>query len=172
MRRRPHRRLVRTAAAATAAAAALVGCGNKTIDAGKLEATVKSRIEEQQGLRVEEVDCPDHRKAKAGDTFACRAAVAGQEVRMRVDQRDDGRLDVVYDQAILSPAKVAEQMRAQLSDKTGVALTVDCGNDEVLVRDVGGTFQCVATDPSGAPARVVATVLNTAGEVSFEVPGT
>ena len=162
------RRLARTAVVV----ATLAGCASATIDAGKLEGRMRSQLEERSGAEVGRVDCPDDREAKAGDVFACEATVGGQPVRLKVTQRDDeGSVDFAIEQAILSPAKVADEVRAQLRAQAGVELTVNCGDEEVLVRDVGATFECTATDASGAPARVVGTVLDTAGQFSFEVPG-
>ena len=158
--------------AAAVALAVAAGCGSATIDAGELEDRMRSQLEERSGAEVGSVDCPDGREVEAGDTFDCEATVGGQPVRLKVTQRDDeGSVDFATDQAILSPARVAEEIGAQLSAQTGVDLHVDCGGGEVLVRDVGATFECVAQGPDETAARVVGTVLDTAGQFSFEVPG-
>jgi Domain of unknown function (DUF4333) len=72
------------------AALALSACGTKVLNTGKLETSIKQGIEQQAGLRVKSVGCPNKVKIKAGDTFNCTAVTTGGDrATVRVVQQDD-----------------------------------------------------------------------------------
>lgn len=66
-----------------------VGCGGGTVDGGGLEDELKPRIEEQLGVAVKSVDCPDNVQARDGGRFQCRfTTLAGETDVVPVVQRD------------------------------------------------------------------------------------
>lgn len=61
------------------------------LDTGQIETEIQSGIEEQNpGVTVSSVDCPDDVQAEAGNTFTCTANVEGQgPAEVTVTQTDD-----------------------------------------------------------------------------------
>jgi uncharacterized protein DUF4333 len=73
-----------------AGALAASGCGDKTLDTGKLEGKIKDGIEKQAGVKIKAVACPEDVKVKKGDTFNCKATTSsGQTANVKVTQKDD-----------------------------------------------------------------------------------
>jgi Domain of unknown function (DUF4333) len=73
-----------------AGALAVAGCGDKKLDTGKLEGKIKDGIEQQAGVKIKSVDCPDDVEVKKGDSFNCKATTtSGQTANVKVSQRDD-----------------------------------------------------------------------------------
>ena len=68
-------------------ALAATGCGD--VDTGKAEDAIEKGIREQTGAKEVRVDCPSDVEAKKGDTFECRATVAGETAPVSVTQQDD-----------------------------------------------------------------------------------
>lgn len=67
----------------------LSGCTN-TLDMEKAETEIKKGIEQQTGLTMKSVDCPDSETAKKGATFECTAvADNGTKAPVKVTQKDD-----------------------------------------------------------------------------------
>ena len=77
------------AACSLGAVLAGAGCGTKTLDIADAERTMAKRLTAEDGQKVK-VDCPDEVEIKRGDTFACKATIAGKKARtVRVTQLDD-----------------------------------------------------------------------------------
>jgi hypothetical protein len=69
---------------------ALAGCSSSNLDTGKAEKEIQRGIQQQTGVKVKSVTCPDGVEAKKGDTFNCVVrAVNGQKAIVRVRQTDD-----------------------------------------------------------------------------------
>jgi hypothetical protein len=67
-----------------------VSVSDNKLDADKLELEVGRGIEEQTGIQVESVDCPDDVQIQAGDTFTCTVrAEDGSTAPVDVTQQDD-----------------------------------------------------------------------------------
>ena len=82
-----HRLFLPVLAAAGFAAA---GCGDKKLDTGKLEGKIQDGIQQQAGVKIRNVDCPDDVNVKKGDTFNCKATTrSGQTANVKVTQQDD-----------------------------------------------------------------------------------
>jgi hypothetical protein len=75
---------------AVPAALALSACGTKVLNTGKLETNIKQGLEQQAGVRIKSVSCPDKIKLEAGGTFTCTAVTTGGDrAAVRVVQQDD-----------------------------------------------------------------------------------
>jgi hypothetical protein len=76
-------------AALLAGVTAAAGCGDKVIDADKLEKAIHDKVGDI-GLADAKVDCPDDVKAKQGGTFECTVTTPdGQKTVFTVTQDDD-----------------------------------------------------------------------------------
>jgi NAD(P)H-hydrate repair Nnr-like enzyme with NAD(P)H-hydrate epimerase domain len=72
-----------------AAAFGFAGCGETTIDNGKLQDKIKTGVTEQTGAKVKSVNCPSGVKAEKGKTFTCDITAAnGQTGKITVTQSD------------------------------------------------------------------------------------
>jgi hypothetical protein len=68
----------------------LVACGD--VDDGKLEDQIKKQVQ-QNGGKVESVDCPSGKEVKSGTTFVCTLKTpAGRTfpIRVRITSEKDG----------------------------------------------------------------------------------
>lgn len=89
IRFRQARVLVVAAAAVALMTACEVSFGGG-LDTGKIEAEVTAGIEEQTGIAVRSVECPDDVDAEAGNTFTCTVtAEDGSTATVEVTQQDD-----------------------------------------------------------------------------------
>ena len=72
------------------AALALSACGSKMLNTDKLETSIKQGLQQQTGVRIKSVSCPDKIKLEAGGTFNCTAVTTGGDrATVRVVQQDD-----------------------------------------------------------------------------------
>jgi hypothetical protein len=73
-----------------AVALAAAGCGAKVIDSARAEQEIRQSIEQQTGIRLAGVDCPDDVEARQGDRFECTARGRnGRTAPIAVRQTDD-----------------------------------------------------------------------------------
>ncbi|MGH2724858.1 MAG: DUF4333 domain-containing protein [Actinomycetota bacterium] len=64
--------------------------GGSKLDTDKIEAEVTRGIEDQTGVAVQSVDCPDDVELEAGNTFTCTVtAEDGSTGQVDVTQQDD-----------------------------------------------------------------------------------
>jgi major membrane immunogen (membrane-anchored lipoprotein) len=69
----------------------LNGC-SKVLDMDKVESGIRNGLNEQLDVDAE-VECPDERDAKKGDTFECSVTVDGEKRTVRVEQtNNDGNV--------------------------------------------------------------------------------
>ncbi|MFN2502868.1 MAG: DUF4333 domain-containing protein [Acidimicrobiales bacterium] len=142
----------------------------RKLNTDNAERTIRESYGDLYGTPLDAVDCPE-REAKTGDVFDCTARIEGQNLSIRVTQRDEkGNVDFVPNQAVLDLEKAAEVMAQSISEQTGTPAGVDCGEQRVAVKDVGASFDCQATPlAGGASRRVVVTVENVEGKVDFRL---
>lgn len=158
----PIRSRVLVAALSVPLSLALFGCSASFSIGGPdykaLEKEIAAELDksyESISRTVDSVECPrPDEKPKAGETFLCDATVDGKVVRVEVTVEDDEdkvrfeTIDVAFDLA-----DTGSRLTADVSDKIGFPVTVDCGQGLEIVA-VGGTFTCTAFDESGDSAIV------------------
>lgn len=66
----------------------LLGACSKALNMDDVESGIQDGLNEQLDADAE-VDCPDERDAEEGDTFECSVTADGDELTVRVEQRDD-----------------------------------------------------------------------------------
>jgi hypothetical protein len=80
----------------------VAGCGD--IDAGELEDSIRSGLEQELqsqggggGVTVESVDCPDGEKSETGNTFECTAEASdGSSATIEAEVTDGDNGDVSW----------------------------------------------------------------------------
>ena len=83
-----HTRAV-TAAVLACGALGLTACGTKTVETGDVEKEISTKLEEQQGVKPDKVECPEDMEAKKGKKYTCTLTAEGQELKTEVTMTDD-----------------------------------------------------------------------------------
>jgi len=176
----PRRRTGAIVAAVAAAVLALGGLavgavllfGTTVLDTAEAERQIAAIAEEQAGVTVTDVTCPEDVELAAGTVTTCTASLEGQEVTFTVEQTDDeGNVTIDSDQTYVHVADVEALLAEQVSASAGVEVVTSCdgGDHTVLVAEDGLTLECqvaAADDPSDSA--VVTATLDAEGNVSFE----
>ncbi|WP_369252307.1 DUF4333 domain-containing protein [Geodermatophilus amargosae] len=146
--------------------------GSKVLDTAEAERQIAAIAQEQAGVTVTDVSCPDDVELAAGTVTTCTASLEGQEVTFTVEQTDDeGNVTIDSDQTYVHVADVEAALAEQFAASTGLEVVSSCdgGDHTVLVAEDGLTLQCqvaAADDPSDSA--VVTATLDGEGNVSFE----
>jgi cytoskeletal protein RodZ len=144
----------------------------KVLDTAEAERQIAAIAEEQAGVTVTDVSCPDDVELAAGTVTTCTASLEGQEVTFTVEQTDDqGNVTIASDQVYVPVADVESALTEQFATNAGldVVATCDGGDHTVLVAEDGLTLDCqvaLVDDPTDN-AEVTAT-LDAEGNVTFE----
>ncbi|GAB3313458.1 hypothetical protein GCM10027451_27330 [Geodermatophilus aquaeductus] len=146
--------------------------GSKVLDTAEAERQIAAIAQEQAGVTVTDVTCPEDVELAAGTVTTCTASLEGQEVTFTVEQTDDeGNVTIDSDQTYVHVADVEALLAEQVSASAGVEAVASCdgGDHTVLVAADGLTLDCqvaAADDPSDSAA--VTATLDAEGNVSFE----
>jgi hypothetical protein len=123
----------------------LASC-EKTLDATKIEETIKSGITKQGGSSVKSVICPNNIKPKAASTFEC-VGVLDEKVGFAISvQQQDDQGNITWDassvKGLLNISQLKTEFEQGLQKEMGRA-AIDCGGAS-LYRPVkpGETFEC------------------------------
>lgn len=149
---------------------ALSGC-TKNLDMPRIKASIKEGIQKQAGVAVLWVECPQSRKARAGDRFECRAGVEGGAVTIDVVQDEYANAQWTQREQLLELSKVEATIRDGLKQNLGLETSVRCPGPRIP--SVAGTrFACTVTRSSGAGAPFEAMILikDTQGQIDWSVP--
>jgi hypothetical protein len=128
--------------------------------------------EQNPGLRVGGVACPEGIRTVEGASFQCTAEVEGVQAPFSVTVTDVDASAETFNtdwkptKAILAIDQIVTSLKSRLQDQAPNA-TVDCGMAPVRVVEVGGAIECIISDGSN---RLVmrAVVEDVDGTVRFE----
>ncbi len=159
---------------ALAAVGAIVGLvvtnsTEKTLDLDRAERSITENLQtEYVGFDVDRVTCPDDVEVEAGAEFTCTTRIEGQQLDIVVTQEDDeGNVTFQKAQAAIPAAKAEEFIVTEFRQQ-GTAVTVDCGDNDVIVVDPGSTIECAVTTDDGNMTTAIVTVNDVAGNVSID----
>jgi Domain of unknown function (DUF4333) len=156
------------------AMSAAAGCGDDTLDSGKVEDYLRDNA--RTPLAIDRIDCPDDVEATEGDTFECKVTLkTGAEEVTRIRQEDDdGTIRVVANQQTklppdtsairIIPENVEAYIRANARQPRRI-LSVDCPGG-VKLRE-GATFECVVRYLDESVERVEITQVDELGNVKI-----
>jgi hypothetical protein len=165
------RRGGRKLAALSAVAVGAVGC-TRYLDMERVASAIQTGLEDQLGLTVTDVDCPESREMKVEDAFECSAATeGGGRIRVSVTQQDaEGNIawETAGSEGLLDLGALAEQIRLGLSAQAQLEAQVDCGGGYGDA-PAGASFECTATHGEGDTARIRVTVRDAEGNVDWTV---
>jgi hypothetical protein len=143
--------------------------GGKVLDTAEAERQIVALTEEQAGVTVTDVTCPDDVELAAGTVSTCTAQVEGQEVTFTVEQTDDeGNVTITGEDVFVQVADVEAALVSQLAAEVDV--TASCESDRsVLVAADGLQLTCTVAavgDPSDT-GEVLANI-DAEGNVTFD----
>jgi uncharacterized protein DUF4333 len=125
------------------AALGLIGCGDRSIDAGRAQQSIGATVSRQAGVRVQRVQCPAGQKAHKDGRFTCTVTgIDGTTGPVTVVQRDDDgnvRFAAPFLHVREAERVMARQLRATLHAAT---VTVRC--PEIVIVAAGRRFVCRA----------------------------
>ncbi len=147
------------------ACSASVSIGGEKLNTDKAEESIRTLLE---GTPVDSVSCPE-RDLKEGDVFECTAKVDGQDVRIKITQKDDqGNVHLDRVDAILDVSKAVALVEQRVLEATGSAVNASCGPQRYLVRAPGAEVECQITPTSGgASSGVILQVEDVDGTVNL-----
>jgi len=146
--------------------------GGKVLDTAEAERQIVALTEEQAGVTVTDVTCPEDVELAAGTVTTCTAQVEGQEVTYSVEQTDDeGNVTITSDAVFVQVADVESALVSTFAADAGLDVTATCDADDrsVLVAGDGLQLTCTAAlveDPSDS-GEVLADI-DAEGNVTFD----
>ena len=146
--------------------------GGKVLDTAEAERQIVTLTEEQAGVTVTDVTCPDDVELAAGTVSTCTAQVEGQEVTYTVEQTDDeGNVTIASEDVFVQVADVEAALVSTFATDAELDVTASCDADDrtVLVAGDGLQLTCTATlvdDPSDT-GEVLANI-DAEGNVTFD----
>ncbi|SFO50984.1 protein of unknown function [Geodermatophilus obscurus] len=146
--------------------------GGKVLDTAEAERQIVALTEEQAGVTVTDVTCPEDVELAAGTVSTCTAQVEGQEVSYTVEQTDDeGNVTIASEDVFVQVADVEAALVSTFATDAGLDVTASCDADDrtVLVAGDGLQLTCTATlvdDPSDT-GEVLADI-DAEGNVTFD----
>lgn len=146
--------------------------GGKVLDTAEAERQIVALTEDQAGVTVTDVTCPEDVELAAGTVSTCTAQVEGQEVTYSVEQTDDeGNVTITSDAVFVQVTDVEAALVSTFAADAGLDVTATCdaGERSVLVAGDGLQLTCTAAlveDPSDS-GEVVADI-DAEGNVTFD----
>ncbi len=146
--------------------------GGRVLDTAEAERQIVALTEEQAGVTVTDVTCPDDVELAAGTVSTCTAQVEGQEVSYTVEQTDDeGNVTITSEDVFVQVADVEAALVATFATDAELDVTASCDAQDrsVLVAGDGLQLTCTAVlvdDPSDT-GEVVADI-DAEGNVTFD----
>lgn len=148
------------------------GCaGERSLDPERLDALVESAIVDGIAVQPTVIDCPPVTGIVDGTTFTCEVTLDGQPLRMEGEVVDasQGTVEVVNLDAVLLVELLEWVIADDVTRQLGEPITVDCGDGEVIVAEVGAELLCAARDTVGNEVPVSVVVDDAEGNVSYEL---
>lgn len=151
-------------------------CGKKSVKTREFEGTIKERTT-ALGLNPTKVDCGEPVEAKVGATFVCKVELDGEKTYdmnvavTGVDEKSE-RVDLdprwAGGNAVVSK-KIEEIVGAQMAERFGAGVTLDCGEPLRFVPD-DDRFTCEVKSGSyqGQATLVFADGTTNLDDVQFE----
>lgn len=136
--------------------AAVVGCGDDTVDASKAEQGIESSSLSTSTTQITSASCPDDVKKEKGKTFTCDVKLSGGgKAKVTVTQTTNGdTFSYAFKpgSVVLPGSTVDKEIEQELADAGVKGATVNC--PETIPVKTGTTVTCPVTSSSGRQATV------------------
>lgn len=134
-----------------------------------LERQLREAVTRQTDLRLDRVDCPRSAAPTAETPITCQA-VSGERVFPIVVQQKDASGPLEWTATdLFQRAKLEGSIRQAVQQQSGIAVTVNCGESQLLTAKPGDALECQITDRQGASRRVKVTLRDRQGNVDFSL---
>jgi len=154
------------------AGAALLGACSSEDRVGEAEEGIAQVLAERLDGATVVVTCPEDADLEEGASLSCDVAIGDAdplEVPFEVGASGSVRLAA----SVLPTPAVEQHLRTELAGPAEGEVEVDCGDDPLLVRDIGGTFMCDVTRiTDGVGFTVAVEVQSLDGSITFTVATT
>lgn len=127
--------------AAGVAASMAAGCGGRQIDVVKASKLIQSAVEEQVGVDIKSIACPDEVKVRAKASFHCVVTGKDGTKGTATVTQTDGEGTISVAAPFLSKDEVELFIQRDLRRRSPRA-TVAC--PDIIVAKAGGKFRCTA----------------------------
>lgn len=148
------------------------GCASeRSLDPERVDALVESAIVDGIGVQPTRIDCPPVTGIVDGTTFTCEVTLDGQPLRMEGEVVDaaQGTVEVVNVDSVLLVELLEWVIADDVTRQLGEPITVDCGDGQLIVAEVGSELMCAARDTVGNEVPVSVVVDDAEGNVSYEL---
>lgn len=128
---------------ATIAAIALSSCA-KTLEASKIEETIKADLNKQNGLSIKSITCPTDIKSESGKTFECIGELdpeGGFFVTVKQGAQGNVSWEVPSSWRLLNLVQLESEFKQKLTAKSQSDPKIDCGSDYRATKP-GDSFEC------------------------------
>jgi cytoskeletal protein RodZ len=144
----------------------------RVLDTAEAEREIASLAQEQAGVTLTDVSCPEDVDLAAGTVTTCTASLEGQDVTFTVEQTDDeGNVTIESDQVYVPVTDVEALLTEQFATEADLTVTSSCdaGERTVLVAADGLQLTCTValTDDPSDTGTVLANV-DAQGNVTFD----
>jgi hypothetical protein len=134
-----------------------------------LERQLKAAVVQQTDLPIDRVSCPSPSAPTSEDSVTCQAFSGEQVFPIVLQQRDaSGQLEWTATD-LLQRSKLEDAIRQAVQQRSGLAVTADCGGKSILMAKPGDSLECQITDSQGASRRVKVTLKDRQGNVDFSL---
>lgn len=134
----------------------------------KMEQSLQGLYRRQLGLPVDSVNCPNNVSLRAGATFECRARAQGINFGIQVKmENSQGKFDS-RTRGLLVVSKIEDIIQKNIKEKSGVNVTVNCGN-KLRAAVPGDTFSCQVKNSQGQTRSVQVTVKDDLGNINVKL---
>ncbi|TWS24835.1 DUF4333 domain-containing protein [Tsukamurella sputi] len=160
-----------------AAAVLVAGCsfdiGGASVDYGKLEGAITTKLNTEYGNlghKVDSVSCDQsNKRPSVGSTFTCDVRISDAVVPVTVTVKDkDMNVDFVTAKKLYSLSALGPQLTPHVSAQLPGATAVDCGTGLKAVAPKE-SFTCRVANSDGTVDTLTYTVGGTADEDGWEV---
>lgn len=152
------------------------GCSSGPTAVDEAEAAIAALVAERVPVEESSVtaSCPDDATFLAGTELACDVLVGDDDpVEVLFAFGPEAGAPAELRRAVIPTEAAEEHLAGQIQVSAEGPVEVDCGDQTLLVREVGGTFRCqVVRSSDGAVFDVSVTVLGLDGTVRHRVEPT
>ncbi|SFP61343.1 protein of unknown function [Geodermatophilus dictyosporus] len=146
--------------------------GTSYLDTAEAERQIATLTEEQAGVTVTDVTCPEDVELAAGTVTTCTAMVEGQEVGYTVEQTDDeGNVRIDSTGVFVQVTDVEAALVDEFATSAGLSVDAACdaGDRSVLVAEDGLQLICdVALVDDPTDMGTVTALIDAEGNVTFD----
>jgi hypothetical protein len=134
----------------------------------KLEQALTELYNQETGVPITSVSCPDNANLNMGSTFECQAKA--QEIQFGIQvkiKNNEGYFDSST-KGLLILTKIEDLLKKMVKEKANIDVTVDCGG-KLRAAKPGDSFTCQVKDTKGQSKEATVTVKDDQGNINVKL---